>query len=115
MPQVNHKDNDRTNNHVENLEFCDNSYNQKYREKHGVSQTEAAGNHLFAINLATFEVLHFRSQHEASRALGVFQPNIIAVIKGRYKQTGGYWFVNDDDNADDAIKRKLQDIKKIYS
>lgn len=39
LPQVNHKDCNRTNNDVSNLEWCDASYNQKYREKHGVSQT----------------------------------------------------------------------------
>lgn len=115
LPQVNHKDCDRTNNNVDNLEWCDASYNRKYREKHGISQTEAAGHPLFAINLATWEVLNFRSQNEASRALRVNMGNINAVLNGRIKQTGGYWFVNDDDKADDAIKCKLQEIKKIYS
>jgi len=58
------------------------------------------------------EVLHFRSQHDAGRELGIFYPHINAVIKGRYKYTHGYWFVNDDENADDAIKNKLHNIRK---
>ena len=55
FPQVNHKDCDRTNNDVSNLEWCTASYNAQYREKYGISQTEAQGHPLFAINLANTE------------------------------------------------------------
>jgi len=112
LPEVNHKDNDRTNNHVDNLEFCTHSYNMKYREKYGVSQTESQGHPIFAINLDTLEVSHFRSQCEAGRALGVNSKSINNVIKGRYKYTNGYWFVNDDGHAVDVVKSKLYDIGK---
>jgi len=108
LPQVNHRDCDRTNNNVENLEWCDNTYNSQYREKYG----EALGHPLFAINLTTLEVSKFRSQHEAGRTLGVEQTSISKVIKGRYKQAGGYWFLNDDGHAVDVVKSKLHDIGK---
>lgn len=111
LPQVNHKDCNTINNNVENLEWCTPKYNCQYREKYGVSRTEAAGTPVLAINLSTLEVSRFRSQGEASRALGISQGNICYVTKGRFKQTGGYWFVNDDDNAADAIKQKLYEIK----
>lgn len=107
LPQVNHKDCNRSNNNVSNLEWCTASYNQKYREKYGISQTEAAGHPLFAIKMATLEVLHFCSQQEAGRALGFGQGNIGAVIRGKQEYTNGLWFVNDDDNAVDLTKRKL--------
>lgn len=112
LPQVNHIDCDRTNNNVENLEFCDGFYNQQYREKHGISNTEALGHPLFAVNLATLEVLHFRSQGETSQALGVYTSNIIAVLKGKRNHAGGFWFVNDDGHAVDVVKSKLHDIGK---
>lgn len=112
LPQVNHKDCDRTNNNVENLEFCDNSYNQKYKNKFGISNTESQGHPLFAINLDTLEVLHFRSQGEAGRELGVSQQNINKVLKGKRNHTHGFWFVNDDDKATDAINNKLHKIRK---
>lgn len=37
LPMVNHKDGNRTNNNVSNLEWCTASYNAKYREKYGES------------------------------------------------------------------------------
>ena len=107
LPQVNHRDCNRANNNISNLEWCTASYNQKYREKYGVSQTEAAGHPLFAIKMATLEVLHFRSQQEAGRALGFGQGGIGAVIRGKQEYTNGLWFVNDDDNAVSLTKSKL--------
>jgi len=112
LPQVNHRDCDPTNNNASNLEWCNNSYNQKYREKHGISRAEVVGHPLFAINLSTLKVSRFKTQHEAGRMLEINQGNIGAVIKGRYKQTHGYWFVNADENADDIIKQKLHDIQE---
>ena len=99
LPQINHKDCDPTNNNVDNLEWCTSSYDAKYREKHGISRAEAAGHPLFAINLSTLKVSRFGSQHEAERALGVSKGNINKVIKGKRKQAGGFYFVNDDGNA----------------
>jgi len=112
LPQVNHKDCNPSNNCVSNLEWCNNSYNQIYREKFGISNTESRGVPIFAVNLTTLKVSRFRSQHEASRVLGVYQANINSVIRGRYKQTGNFWFVNVDDNAVDIINQKLHDIGK---
>lgn len=108
LSDVNHIDCDRTNNNVDNLEFCTASYNNKYREKYG----KAFGHQVFAINLATLEVSHFRSQREAGRQLGFFQPNISAIIKGTQKTAGGYWFIKADDNAVDLTKQKLREIGK---
>jgi len=113
LPQVNHLDCDRRNNNVENLEFCTASYNHQYREKFGISNTESQGNSLFAINLDTLEVLHFRSQGEAGRAIGVNSKNINMVIKGKRNYAGGFWFVNDDGHALDVVKSKLHDIGGI--
>ena len=108
FPMINHKDCNRANNNVENLEWCDNSYNVQYREKFG----EGLGNPVLAINLTTLEVSRFRSQIEASRVLGTFNQNVSRVIKGNLTHTHGYWFVNADNNAVDLAKQKLREIGK---
>lgn len=110
LPMVNHKNCVRDDNRVENLEFCTASYNSKYREKFGASLAEVAGQPVFAIDLSTLKVSRFRSQHKASRALGVARPSINMVIKGKRNQAGGFWFVNDDGNAVDVVKSKLHDV-----
>lgn len=107
LPQVNHIDCDPSNNNVDNLEWCTQEYNMQYREKYGVSNAESLGRPMFAINLNTLEVSRFKSQHEAGRELGVSVGNISHVIKGRYKQTKGYWFTNADENAVESTRAKF--------
>lgn len=108
LPEVNHKDGDRTNNNVDNIEWCTHEENIAYREKFG----KASNRPVFAINLTTLEVLWFPSQSEAGRELGVSQQSVSSVIKGKYKQECGYWFVNADDKAVDIVKQNLHCIGK---
>lgn len=106
LPYVNHKDCDRTNNNVENLEWCTASYNNQYREKYG----DAQGHPVFAINLSTLEVTHFCSQHETSRVLEVNVASINEAIKGKRKMAGGYLFKEDDGNGIEIDNDKLKSI-----
>ena len=104
LPEVNHKDNNRKNNTVSNLEWCTREYNIAYREKYGT----ALNRPVFAVNLKTGEVSRFESQREAARQLGVNQGNVNDVLKGRLKQTGGYWFTEDKSKI---TEEKIQEIK----
>jgi len=108
FPMVNHKDGNRANNHIDNLEWCTVSYNNQYREKFG----KALGRPVYAVKLKTSEVYRFCSQSEASRELGISQTSINFVIKGKLKQTSGYWFINADDKAVDIVKQNLHGIGK---
>lgn len=110
LPEVNHIDCDRTNNHFNNLEFCTHEYNMQYREKYGVSMAEACGHSVIAVNFETHEVLRFESQHEAARQLGAKTGNINKVIKGKRDTAVGYWFTNADNNAVKATRTKFDDI-----
>lgn len=38
LPQINHIDCDKTNNHVSNLEWCDNTHNQRHAKANGLSR-----------------------------------------------------------------------------
>ncbi len=107
LTEVNHKNCNRSDNRVSNLEFCTHEYNMAYKEKYGKVKSKP----VLALNLSTFEVSRFQSQSEVGRVLGLQNSNINAVIKGKIKQTGGYWFINDDDKADDAIKCKLHTLQ----
>lgn len=109
-PEVNHKDCTPSNNNVSNLEWCTASYNAKYREKYGISNEEALGYPLFAINLKTLEISRFHSQHGASRELGADVGSINAVLTGKYKTAGGYWFTEDGNRATKITKSELHDI-----
>lgn len=108
LPQVNHKDCNPSNNNVNNLEFCTPQYNTAYREKYGTSAAEVLGRPVFAVNLETSEVLHFETQREAARQLGINYKQINKVLKGRLNQTGGFWFTEDESKI---TEEKIQEIK----
>lgn len=118
LPEVNHRDNDPTNNSVNNLEWCTRKYNIAYKEKYGTSAAEALGRPVVAVDLKTFKILRFESQHEAARQLGVDQRMVNMVIKGHRKTAGGYWFCNANENAVEKVRAEFGDkvaneVKKL--
>lgn len=109
-PEVNHIDNDRTNNSVDNLEWCTHKYNMVYREKCGVSAKDAVEilrRSVIAVKLETSEVFWFESESEAARQLGIHHSNIYRVVKGNYNQTHGYWFTYADSTAIEKTRSKF--------
>ncbi len=81
LPQVNHKDEDKTNNHVNNLEWCSAKYNMDY----GVRKYKTATP---VLCVETQKV--YKSIADAVRELGVKQSAISSCCMGIYKTAGGF-------------------------
>lgn len=112
LPEVNHIDNNRTNNTTSNLEWCTRQYNQDYKKNFGTSPAQLFGCPVFAVNLKNGKVLRFETQSEAARQLGIPSSNINRVIKGETNTAGGYWFTEDES---EITEEKIQEIRdKMY-
>ena len=94
--QVNHIDGVKTNNHLDNLEWCNNSMNQVHAYANGLNKpSPLAGKPkrpVYQIDKKTNEIVaRFDSVKEAGVALGMKKPsNIITVCKGNRPYAGGY-------------------------
>lgn len=95
LPFVNHKDQNRKNNTVENLEWCDTQYNNNYGTRiEKVKAKLTNNNHCKKIAMCdknTEQIIQiFPSINQAARYLNKSHANIIATLKGRQKTCYGY-------------------------
>lgn len=106
FPQVNHKDEDKRNNHVTNLEWCSQKYNSAYgtrgqriAEKLSISvvQLDKEGNFL----------AEFESITEAAKITDVVLTSICKCCRHepRHKSAGGFIFIYKDEYLNTQIQQ----------
>ena len=99
--EINHKDENKLNNRVENLEWCNREYNIHYgtaQERSKITQQNTSPKRKAIRCIETGKI--YQSGMEVKRELGIDNGSISKVCNGKKKTAGGYhWeFVNVEDN-----------------
>lgn len=83
---INHKNENKLDNHAQNLEWCTKAYNNSYNGKNQKSSKK-----IIQIDPNTGEdICEWKSARDASRNLGISYKNISAVCRGLRKSAGKY-------------------------
>lgn len=98
LPCVNHKDENKQNNSIENLEWCDVAYNNGYgthNERIKETKTKLYGRKVAQIDVRTNEIIRtFESETEAANFVGITKQAIRwALLKSSHTASGYRWEV----------------------
>lgn len=97
LPFINHKDECKQNNCADNLEWCDNTYNQRYSHALKINQYDVFGNFIKCWDAIS----------DIESSLGFATTSISKCCKGIIKTSNGFIFLYDGD----SIQQRLSDLK----
>ena len=93
LPYVNHKDENKSNNSVDNLEWCTASYNVNYGTR-TIRMAQTRGHSIKAFKNGIL-VGSFYSENKCARELNIDPSHVSKAVRGLLKTTGGYTFEYD--------------------
>lgn len=110
-PYINHKDENPSNNHVDNLEWCTAEYNSNY----GTCKERIANSNskpILKYDLDGNFICEYKSLAEAERIEGIDHATISMSCSGRVSYQCGYiWIYKCDE---DTIQERVQRVKRVY-
>ena len=89
LPQVNHRDEDKENNLLDNLEFCTSKYNNNYGS-HSQRMSKTRSIPVAQLTKEGELITVYYGTREASRQTGISQGNISECCRGKLKTCGGF-------------------------
>ena len=89
LPQVNHKDEVKTNDCVDNLEWCTAKYNVNYGHR-GEKCSDKTSIPVVQMDMSGNVIREWKSAKEAELATGIDHSHIARCCRGKLGQTGGF-------------------------